>query len=202
MAQSHGFSSEIDQLSASDLHKIMAERKAVQLEKSRAAARVLAEEPQRDQTNYDVGFYDITIRVNDTTEILNGVVKIVAKAAVDGVSQVEVDLQSEMIADSIVAPSGVLTFSRSGNVVTVTLDRSYATGETFEFDFWYHGHPTEGGLKSFGFDTHNGSPSISSLSEPYFSRSWWPCKDRNDDKADSFKNAHYRGLLAVLRLQR
>ncbi len=185
--QSHGFSSEIDQLPASDLHKMMAERKAVQLEKSRAAARILADEPQRDQTNYDVGFYDISIRVNDTTEILEGVVKIVAKAAVDGVSQVEVDLQAEMIADSLVAPSGLLAYTRSGNVVTVTLDQSFLAGETFEFDFWYHGHPTEGGLKAFAFDTYNGEPSISSLSEPYFSRSWWPCKDRNDDKADSFK---------------
>ncbi|MEW5994333.1 MAG: M1 family aminopeptidase [Candidatus Zixiibacteriota bacterium] len=141
------------------------------------------------QTNYDVQFYDIFIRVNDTTEIIYGCVGIVALAAEDGVNQVQIDFYDNMTIDSIVAPSGSLTYSRAGNIVTVTLDGTYNTGQQFQFDFYYYGHPVEGGFQAFSFDWRLDSRVISTLSEPYFARTWWPCKDRMDDKADSFNIA-------------
>lgn len=175
----------MDGITPSDMHRLMGEMKASALDRSRRMQTASAEQPQADQTNYDVKWYDISIRVNDTTEILYGTVAFVAETTVDGVGQVDVDFYSGMTIDVIEGPSGSLSYTRAGNVVTITLDRTYDAGEQFRFDFNYHGHPVEGGFQAFAFDWYNLKRSISSLSEPYFARTWWPCKDRMDDKPDS-----------------
>lgn len=145
---------------------------------------------ENTQTNYDVLFYDINIRINDTTEILYGHVRFVAEAAEDLVSTIQIDFFSNMSIDSIVAFDGThLSYTRTGNVVELTLDNTYNSGEQFDFTFYYFGHPIEGGFQAFSFGSYLGLPVNASLSEPYYARTWWPCKDRMDDKADSFNIA-------------
>ncbi|MCD6250500.1 MAG: M1 family metallopeptidase [candidate division Zixibacteria bacterium] len=174
-----------DDLSPSQLHQIMGEQKALALDQARRQQSIVASAPATNQTDYDVRWYDINIRVNDTTEVLYGQVTIVADAVVDGVTEVEIDYGETMTVESIIAPSGSLSYTRSGDVVTVTLDGTYDAGETFQFDFNYSGHPVESGFQAFTFGWHGSQRSISSLSEPYMARTWWPCKDRMDDKPDS-----------------
>lgn len=176
-----------DNAPPSQIHQRLWEAKALaHMDKQFARSLVVREGLENTQTNYDVLFHDIFIRVDDTTEIIYGRVKFVALAAEDGVTEVQVDFYDNMTIDSIVSPSGALSYSRSNNVVTVTLDLTHDTGEQFQFDFYYHGHPIEGGFQAFAFDTRLGKKVISTLSEPYFARTWWPCKDRMDDKPDSF----------------
>jgi len=174
-----------DDLTPVELHKYLGEQKAQALDRSRRFQRLAAGESATAQTDFDVKWYDITIRVNDTTEYLYGNVTVVAEAVVDGLTEVEIDFCETMTVDGIVAPSGALAFTRAGDVVTVTLDDVYNAGEQFRFDFQYSGHPMEGGFQAFSFGWHDGQRAISSLSEPYFARTWWPCKDRMDDKPDS-----------------
>jgi aminopeptidase N len=174
----------------SQIHEYMAANKARMLEERREISKSMAAQlAVSTQTNHDVLWYDIFIRVNDTTGYVYGNVKCVAKAVDPSISQIQVDLFSNMAIDSIVSPAGNLVYTRSGNVVTVTLDRLYSEGEQFVFTIGYHGHPTQGGFQGFSFGTHNGFKTISSLSQPFLARTWWPCKDRMDDKADSFKIA-------------
>ncbi|PWB72806.1 hypothetical protein C3F09_06040 [candidate division GN15 bacterium] len=177
-----------DTAPAWQIHRQMAEAKSRALYDQRYVDRIVsASAAANTQTNYDVKFYDIHLRVNDTTSILYGAVKMVAEATEPGVSQVQVDLFDNMVIDSIVSPAGALTYTRASNMVTVTLDKAYNPGGRFSVTIGYHGHPTEGGFQAFSFGSRLGKKVISSLSEPYYSRTWWPCKDRNDDKADSFK---------------
>ena len=170
------------------VHQKLADDKATVMAAKDVVRRITASGTEAmNQTDYNVGFYDIFIRVNDTTEIIYGEVTMTAQPEVDGVSSIEVDFQADMTLDSITSPEGVRLFSRAGDVVTVTLNTPHNIGQPFECTFHYHGHPTEGGFQGFSFDMRNGTDVvISSLSEPYFARSWWPCKDRMDDKADSF----------------
>jgi aminopeptidase N len=172
------------------IHQKMWESKSRSLADQQHTRELMAQSPMvNTQTNYDMKFYDIYIRVNDTTKILYGKVGFVATATQDAVTDVQVDFFDNMFVDSIVAPSGALVYSRLSNMVTITLDHAYNTGDQFSFKFYYHGHPTEGGFQAFAFGSRLAKQVISSLSEPYFSRTWWPCKDRNDDKADSFNIA-------------
>jgi aminopeptidase N len=169
------------------IHQKMWEGKSRAFADQQHAQQLLAQAPLvNTQTNYDMKFYDIYIRVNDTTKILYGRIGFLAAATQDGVNAVQVNFFDNMFVDSIVGPTGLLAYSRASNMVTVTLDQTYNTGQPFNFKFYYHGHPTEGGFQAFAFGTRSGKQVISSLSEPYFSQTWWPCKDRNDDKADSF----------------
>ena len=174
----------------SELHRFLSEGKSRAAADRAFAAKFFAEQERTNtQTNYDVKVYDIRLRVDDTTETLFGRVKFVALATIDGVIEVQVDLLDNMPIDSIVSPAGVLAYTRADNMVTVTLDQTYNTDERFEFDIYYYGQPIGGTSVFNGFAWHiksSGEYSISSVSQPYGGRSWWPCKDRMDDKADTF----------------
>lgn len=176
-----------NEVPAREIHQRLWEAKASLMADRDFFQAMASRETASTQTNYDVTWYDIAIRIDDTTEMIHGRVEMAARATAAAVSAVEVDLFDDMTIDSIVAPSGPLSYSRASHVVTVDLGAAYATGQEFSFAIYYYGHPTEGGFQGFSFGTNSlGQPIISSLSEPYFARTWWPCKDRPDDKADSF----------------
>jgi aminopeptidase N len=179
-----------DNAPPSQVHQRLADGKANNMaEKNIARSLALSQPRDNNQPDYDVTMYDVAIRVNDTSEVIYGIVTMTAASTIDGLTQVEIDLQADMVVDSVKSSAGPRVYSRAGDLITAILNGSLDTGEQFDLTFYYHGHPTEGGFQGFTFDTHGGSPMISSLSEPYFARSWWPCKDRMDDKADSFNIA-------------
>ena len=94
----------------------------------------------------------------------------------------DLNLATDMSVTATTAGGFPVSFSRSGDVLTVNLDRTYTTGETVVVTVTYTGNPAGG---SFGWSSHSGQDMIWTLSEPYGARDWWPCKDLNSDKADS-----------------
>jgi hypothetical protein len=96
---------------------------------------------------------------------------------------VDLDFYSNMVVDAATSAGGATTFSRAGNILTLNLDRAYGNGETVDVTVTYHGNPTGAGY--FGIQTVNSRQILWSLSEAYGARTWWPCKDAPEDKADS-----------------
>ncbi len=137
------------------------------------------------QYQYDVNFYRIDMNVNITTEIITAGVDMTSTTTQDSVTFCEIDLFSNMTIDSILVDGAPATYTRNVNVVTVNLPVQKDSGEVFTVSTYYYGHPVEGGFQAFSFDSYGGNPVISTLSEPYLARTWWPCKDHPDDKADS-----------------
>ncbi|TMQ52150.1 MAG: hypothetical protein E6K73_03680 [Candidatus Eisenbacteria bacterium] len=135
-----------------------------------------------NQSAYDVRTYDLDLNANPNIPLLTGSVKVRATVLTGPLTTMELDFYSNMAVDSVRAGGVPASFSRSGNLLIVNLDRPYATGETMEVKVSYHGLPTGG---SFAFDSANGRSLIWSLSEPFGARTWWPCKDYPSDKADS-----------------
>lgn len=175
-----------DNMSPSELHKIMAEMKAGALERSRAFAAAADKALSvYDQTDYDVDFYDVRIEILLADTTIAGDVMIQATVVAASVDTVELDFYANLTTDSVYNASGQLGFTHSGAKIVVALDRAYSTGEVFSFWVAYHGRPTGSGLDGFSFDFRNFQPVITTLSEPMSARTWWPCKDRPDDKADS-----------------
>ena len=165
-------------------HRIMGEAKAKVLSQLRKA---LPSELAANQGDFDALYYGLDLNIDTTNQVIYGAVKMQAKSKVPSLNTVALDLYDNMVADSIKTGSGSLSFTHSSNLINITLDRTYALDESFLLTVYYHGHPVEGGFQAFAFDYH-GSPTvpiISSLSEPYFARTWWPCKDHPSDKADS-----------------
>jgi aminopeptidase N len=177
---------ETESLTPSKAHALLGRMKAAQLQISRDfQAEALKTSSTYDQTEFDVGFYRIELEIDEAAEVIYGDILIQARANVPGLDSLELDLYPNMVIDSIYNQTGTLGFSHLAAKIFVELDRPYDEGEAFSFSVKYHGSPTPSGLAGFSFAERNGIPIISSLSEPMSARSWWPCKDRPDDKADS-----------------
>ncbi len=187
-ADNQALKADYDNLGPSEIHEYLGKIKAERLESSRYFAERAAKylPSQYPQTDYDVIFYDIKLDIDDVVESIAGSVTMRAEAVVSGITAVEIDIFENLTVDSVYGPSGNYIYSRAGDRMTVELDKNYDSGEIFEITTVYTGQPTGTGFMGMSFRNNiYGDPVISTLSEPYSARSWWPCKDRPDDKADS-----------------
>jgi aminopeptidase N len=146
----------------------------------------LASDIITDMEDFDVKYWNIALDVTDLNgHLITGHVTTIAEPVVDGVSEVQYNFNNVMTVDSVKAAGQIVDYTHSNDIITADLDRTYDTGETFTTIVYYHGHPEASGFGSFTWNTHNGQPIISTLSEPEGARDWWPCKDRPNDKADT-----------------
>lgn len=57
-----------------------------------------------------------------------------------------------------------------------------AAGQVITVRIGYQGRPRPGFLQGYALGLHDGTPVVFTNSEPFAARTWWPCKDRPDDK--------------------
>ncbi len=134
---------------------------------------------------FDVTYYKLNLTISYSPNYLTGQVTVLAKAVVDNLESVFFDLSDNLIVDSVVSENSSPSFEHSENKLIVSLNKSYTVNENITLTIFYRGTPVATGLMSFVFDSHNGQPSIWTLSEPYGASDWWPCKDTPADKTDS-----------------
>jgi aminopeptidase N len=167
-------------------HQMEREMKARQLSKERMTQQELGiRGALPSQYQYDVHYYRIDMKVNVPAETIYARVDMMATATQDNVTFCDIDLYSNLAIDSVRMDDGPATFTRNGNVYRVNFPTPYNTGQQFNIRTWYRGHPVEGGFQAFAFEVVQGQTLVSTLSEPYLARTWWPCKDYPEDKADS-----------------
>jgi aminopeptidase N len=140
------------------------------------------------QDNVDVVHYDIELDIDVTNESISGVVTAKMVALETGITQIDLDLLSNMNVAGVREALTPIVFNHSNDMLSMSLGQSYPIGDTISLEITYNGMPavlnSEIGVSSFSFDTHDGDEvSIYTLSEPFYARSWWPCKDIPGDKA-------------------
>ncbi len=137
--------------------------------------------------NIDVTYYKLNLGLTYTPKNIKGEVTIIAKSKTSNLSQIIIDLQNTLTTDSIKIDNRRLSFFHQDNQIKIQLDKKYAENQTISFIIYYHGTPTDAGLGSFVFGTHNNNKDLAiwSLSEPFGASDWFPCKNAVDDKADS-----------------
>jgi aminopeptidase N len=131
---------------------------------------------------YDVQFYDLDLDFQPGITRLDGTVLIRAEVLATSMNTMVLNLDLNMYIPEARSDGVIVTYSRSADVLTVNLDRTYLQGEILSVEIEYYGNPSGAG---FGWASYNSEPLIWTLSEPYGAREWWPCKDLNTDKADS-----------------
>ena len=143
-------------------------------------------------SNIDVTYYKLDLTVTANPNYLLGRVTVNARVAQSQINSFYLDLVNALTVSSVTLSGGNLSFSQpsNSNQLVITLNRNYSLGESFSVVISYAGVPTSGnGLissASFSFyDQSAGKIVISSLSEPYGARDWWPSKDTPADKVDS-----------------
>jgi aminopeptidase N len=78
-----------------------------------------------------------------------------------------------------------LSFTQTDtNELVITLPNILNSGTVATVSISYSGTPSSQG-NAFTSTTHNGTPILYTLSEPYGARDWWPCKQDLNDKTDS-----------------
>lgn len=134
--------------------------------------------------NYNVKYYRCEWEVNPSVRYIKGAVTIYFTMLSPSAS-IQVDLMNPLVTDSVKQRGVLLAKQHLSNVLTVTLPSTLNAGVTDSITIYYQGVPANTGFGSFITSTHAGVPVMWSLSEPYGSRDWWPCKNGLDDKADS-----------------
>ncbi len=100
-------------------------------------------------------------------------------------SSITLDLSSALTVDSIKMQNEKLGFSRPGDALVIQLPKEYNRGKQDSVSIYYRGVPVGSGFGSFVKSTHNSTPVIWTLSEPFGAKDWWPCRNGLDDKVDS-----------------
>ena len=138
------------------------------------------------QDDVDIQHYLVVLEFIPTTRGVTGSVTVTGTSLVNGFQHLVLDLMANMNV-TIVRRSGItLTYTRPGNLIDITLDQPFNAGQNFIVQVVYNGIPDPTGFGSIDWTKFgSGTPGtmVSTLSEPDGAKTWWPCKDRPDDKA-------------------
>ena len=148
---------------------------------------VLKKAPTPNQRLFDITSYQLNLDLYPDQFLLEGAVTIDGKCLGNGLDHIEIDFYQVLTVDSILQEGLTIPFDHQNNLISIPLHNIINNDESFSVTIYYHGNPQEGIYQSFVWGNHSSlnTPIIWTLSEPYGSPVWWPCKDDPNDKADS-----------------
>lgn len=134
--------------------------------------------------NYNVVKQRLEVTVNPSVYSVSGKVTthFIAKQAMNTIT---FDMATQLTASSVTRNGQPLSFSQNSNKeLVITLPATQAQNVLDSVTVTYAGTPpnTDG---AFNIGTHNGSPMLWTLSEPYGAKDWWPCKQDLNDKIEN-----------------
>lgn len=145
--------------------------------------------------NYDVTHHKLEFTVNPAVYSISGKVTTTFTALSDMASVIfdfskitntaDPNYANRIIVSSVKKNGVNLTFTHSDtNELIITLPTTLTTGTSATVEIIYSGAPASG-EQAFTTSTHNGTPVLYTLSEPFGARDWWPCKQDLNDKVES-----------------
>ena len=138
------------------------------------------------QEKIDVSYYRINIDIDLEIEQISGAVVVNGSVGIDQPDSIQLDFSDQMVVDSVKYYGEEWPFEHLNDKINIPVpDATIPEGYDFSIEVFYHGEPPSTGFGSFNFDEHMNIDHVWTLSEPYGSRDWWPCKDDPSDKADS-----------------
>ncbi|PWA05196.1 M1 family aminopeptidase [Flavobacterium psychrotolerans] len=144
---------------------------------------VLVANPDTD--NYDITYHKLEFKVDPADYFIAGKVT-TTYTALANLSTVIFDLANELMVSAVKKNGMDLAFTQNGNnELVISLPATQGTGTEATLEITYSGAPPTNGFNAFTSSTHNGSPVIYTLSEPFGARDWWPCKQDLNDKINS-----------------
>lgn len=134
--------------------------------------------------NYDVTYQELRFTVDPAVYFISGQVT-TSFTALSDMTSITFDLTNQLTVSNVTMNSNNLSFiQNANNEVVITLPSILTTGNTGTVVITYSGAPATG-EQAFTASTHNGTPVIYTLSEPFGARDWWPCKQDLNDKIES-----------------
>jgi len=147
------------------------------------------------ENNYDVKQYILDLQISNSSTEINGNVIINAIVTAAILDTFVVDLidtlvagQTYMVVDSVFVDGVPNAFQHQNELVFVPTTTAISQNQAFSVQIFYHGN----GLacnqtinKGIALTNYCGISQTYTVSEPRWSKVWWPCKQVLTDKADS-----------------
>lgn len=134
--------------------------------------------------NFDIKYYRCEWETDPAIRFIKG--KITAYFVITTATlSVSFDLVDSLKVDSVKNSNSTLKFSFENSTLLVKFNANKPAGTLDSISIYYQGVPPNTGLGSFVNSLHAGIPVMWTLSEPFGSMDWWPCKNNIYDKADS-----------------
>ncbi|WP_035693798.1 M1 family aminopeptidase [Flavobacterium soli] len=147
----------------------------------KSASQLMTFATNPNTANYDITYHKLEFNVNPAVLFITGKVTTTFTALTD-MSTVTFDLTDELTVSSVTKNGLPLAFLQNGNnELVITLPSVQTTGSSATVVINYSGAPAQG-EDAFTIDSHDGTPVLYTLSEPYGARDWWPCKQDLNDK--------------------
>jgi len=163
--------------------------------KERAAAAALTRDAARTEDpreDYDALYYALALEMRQGDEALAGEVLVRLRSLVDGLGTLVLDAAENLDVQSVTVVGVPLAFVHEDGTLAVTLDEPLDEGDVAEIVVGYAAEFTGGGVLSVwrtNVQTGQSIHTLTTQSEPFDARRWWPCKDDTRDKADSLRIA-------------
>jgi aminopeptidase N len=133
----------------------------------------------------NVVYTRLNLEVDPAVRFIKGNVTIVFRVLDANLSNVSLNLSDSLRVDSVLRNGIITNFTHSQDLLTC-LCGSLEVNAIDSFSVFYQGIPPISGFGSFQTTlTPGGNPVLWTLSEPYGSGDWWPCKSTPGDKIDS-----------------
>lgn len=169
---------------------ILKEMEEIRQSEQRIYGRLLNESPKGDaftvaSTNFDIHYLRLEWTLNPAIRYISGAVTNYFTIT-ENTNSIVFDLLNSLRVDSIYYHNGKVNFQQTpDNGVTVNFPVTLTRNTKDSLTIFYQGDPGSGGFGSFYQGQHAGVPVVWTLSQPYGSREWWPCKNNLTDKVDS-----------------
>ncbi len=133
---------------------------------------------------YDVKYVRAFWSVDPDTIYISGNVCTHFSVKESGFNIFEIELNDTLSIDSVIFHDERMDYERPGNhLLRIHLSQELPLESQDSLIIYYHGYP--GQTSAFTRHTHQSGSTLWSLSEPYGTKDWWPCKNHLSDKIDS-----------------
>lgn len=150
----------------------------------KSAANLMNLKVNPNTSNYDITYHKLEFIINPAVYFITGKVTTTFKALND-MTTVTFDLSNQLTVSSVKKGTASLNFTQNANnELVISLPTIVPLGNSETVEINYSGAPPTD-QQTFTQTTHNGSPIIWTLSEPFGARDWWPCKQDLNDKVDT-----------------
>ena len=133
-----------------------------------------------EQNKFDVLTNDLKFKFDIENKILFGDVTTSFAVQSESLNKIYLNFYDNLEIHYVKSGNENLSYKRKDNYIII--EKSYIKNDTGKIEINYSGTPLNDGFDSFDFDIIDASIIIYSLSEPNYAPTWWPCKDRIDDK--------------------
>ena len=147
--------------------------------------------------DYDVKFYKLDIAADTLSDHISGNVTILLEVVNNPLTTLVLELVDGLTVDTVLIDGHKATFSHIDDEINITLPEQAVVGQMITAQVFYGGQTGSGMFTAI--DPNWNISVTATLSEPFYAKDWFPCKQRLEDKADSvhvFITTKY-GLMGV-----